>query len=116
MDRVLTDSYQGQLTWSVYLSALRNDNAGAAAWEKFQADFEQVIERTPDIRKPQTARLVAYFCTAGEIDDAIAFIESKASLIPGYERQLAQATETARLCAAFRAAKGNELAAALEAR
>ena len=50
-----------------------------------------------------------------EIDEAIAFLNSQADLIPGYERRLAQATESARLCAAFRFEKGNELAAALTA-
>lgn len=115
MDLVLTDAYEGQLTWGVYLAALQNEASRAATWEKFKTDFEQVIAKTPEIRKPQTARLVSYFCTSDEIDDAIAFVETQASLIPGYERRLAQASETARLCAAFRAEKGTELAAALEA-
>lgn len=113
MDLVGSDAFQGQETWSVYLSALRNTSARAAVWEKFVADFDAVIARTPEIRKPQTAGLVANFCTGEEIDEAIAFIERNADLIPGYERRLAQASETARLCAAFRAEKGNELAAAL---
>ncbi len=115
MDLVLTDAYEGQLTWGVYLATLQNEAARAATWEKFKTDFEQVIAKTPEIRKPQTARLVSYFCTSDEIDDVIAFVETQASLIPGYERRLAQASETARLCAAFRAEKGTELAAALEA-
>lgn len=115
MDLVLTDAYEGQLTWGVYLATLQNQAARAATWEKFKTDFEQVIAKTPEIRKPQTARLVSYFCTSDEIDDAIAFVETQASLISGYERRLAQATESARLCAAFRAEKGTELAAALEA-
>ena len=95
---------------------MQNTSVAAAAWDKFKTDFDAVIANTPEIRKPQTARLVAYFCTADEIDDAITFLDSKADLIPGYERRLAQASETARLCAAFRSTKGNELAAALEAR
>ncbi|MCH9752907.1 MAG: ERAP1-like C-terminal domain-containing protein [Alphaproteobacteria bacterium] len=115
MDLVLTDAYEGQLTWGVYLATLQNEAARAATWEKFKTDFEQVIAKSPEIRKPQTARLVSYFCTSDEIDDAIAFVETQASLISGYERRLAQATESARLCAAFRAEKGTELAAALEA-
>ena len=60
--------------------------------------------------------LAANFCEADAIDDAIAFIESKAGLIPGYERRLAQASESARLCAAFRAEKADELAQAVLAR
>ena len=95
------------------MSALGNTAARAAVWDKFKADFDTVIATTPEIRKPQTAGLVANFCTTADIDDAIAFVESKADLIPGFERRLAQASESARLCAAFRAEKGNELAAAL---
>lgn len=116
MDLVRGDGFDGQVAWGVYLSALQNNSAAAAAWDKFKTDFDAVIANTPEIRKPQTARLVAYFCTADEIDDAITFLDSKADLIPGYERRLAQASETARLCAAFRSTKGNELAAALAAR
>jgi len=116
MDMVRTDAFEGQVAWGVYLSALRNEAARAQAWEKFQADFSDVIAKTPEIRKPQTAQLVSYFCTAEEIDAAIAFLTANADLIPGYERRLAQASESARLCAAFRTAKGNELAAALQAR
>lgn len=113
MDLVRTDAFQGQEAWSVYLAALKNESAGDATWEKFKTDFDLVIGQTPEIRKPQTARLVASFCSTAKIDDAIAFLELKSDLIPGYERQLAQAAETAGLCAAFRAEKSNELAAAL---
>jgi alanyl aminopeptidase len=116
MDLVRTDAFEGQVTWGVYLSALQNDAARGTTWEKFQADFNQVIAKTPEIRKPQTAGLVAYFCDETEIDSAIAFLNANADLIPGYERRLAQASESARLCAAFRTAKGNELAAALQSR
>lgn len=116
MDLVQTEAFQGQEAWSVYLAATENEAAGAAAWEKFKTDFDAILSRTPEIRKPQTAQVVTRFCTADEIDEAIAFIESKANAIPGYERRLAQASESARLCAAFRAAKSAELAEALIAR
>ncbi|MEM9178887.1 MAG: M1 family metallopeptidase [Pseudomonadota bacterium] len=116
MDLVQTDAFQGQEAWSVYLAALDNEDHADVAWNKFQADFDAVIARTPEIRKPQTARLVANFCETDAIDAAIAFIESKADLIPGYERRLAQASESARLCAAFRAEKADELAQAVLAR
>ncbi|MEM7329926.1 MAG: M1 family metallopeptidase [Pseudomonadota bacterium] len=116
MDLVQTDAFQGQEAWSVYLAALDNEDNREAAWQKFQADFDAIIARTPEIRKPQTARIIANFCETDAIDEAIAFIESKAALIPGYERRLAQASESARLCAAFRSAKADELATALLAR
>jgi alanyl aminopeptidase len=116
MDLVQTDTFQGQEAWSVYLAALNNPTGAEAAWAKFQADFDSIIARTPEIRKPQTAGLVGRFCDTATIDEAIAFIERKADLIPGYERRLAQASESARLCAAFREAKAEELANALLSR
>lgn len=116
MDLVQTDAFQGQEAWSVFLAATENKTAGAAAWEKFKTDFDAILARTPEIRKPQTAAVVSDFCETDLIEDAIAFIESKADLIPGYERRLAQASESARLCAAFRAEKADELATALLAR
>ena len=116
MDLVQTEDFQGQEAWSVYLAALDNKDHAAAAWEKFKADFDAVIERTPEIRKPQTASVVAKFCDREAIDEAIRFIQSKGSLITGYERRLAQASEAASLCAAFRAEKADELASALASR
>lgn len=116
MDLVRSETFEGQVAWGVYLSALKNEAAQAATWEKFQTDFAEVIAKTPEIRKPQTAQLVSYFCNGEEIDAAIAFLTANAGLISGYERRLAQASEAARLCAAFRATKGSELAAALETR
>lgn len=113
MDLVQGEDFQGQEAWGVYLNALQNEEAQPAAWEKFKTDFETIIARTPEVRKAQTAGVVAYFCKPAEIDEAIEFIESQAELIPGYERRLAQASESARLCAAFRAEKGTELAGAL---
>ncbi|MEL7285684.1 MAG: ERAP1-like C-terminal domain-containing protein, partial [Pseudomonadota bacterium] len=116
MELVQGDDFQGQEAWSVYLAALDNEDNAAAAWEKFKTDFDTVIERTPEVRKPQTASVVSKFCERGAIDEAIRFIQSKGSLIPGYERRLAQASEAASLCAAFRAEKADELAAALQNR
>ena len=116
MTLVQGDDFQGQEAWSVSLAALSNDNGRGAAWDKLKAGFDTIIARTPEIRKPQTAGLVRNFCEAEALAEAIAFVKAKSDLMPGYERPLAQATESAELCVAFRAAKGAELAAALKVR
>jgi alanyl aminopeptidase len=54
-------------------------------------------------------------CTAERADDWQAFIESHAASLPGYERSLAQATESVRLCAALREASEDELMTAFAA-
>lgn len=54
------------------------------------------------------------FCTVSRADEWHAFITDHADQLPGYERGLAQATESVRLCAALREASAAELVAALE--
>jgi alanyl aminopeptidase len=54
------------------------------------------------------------FCSNEKADEWAAFIDSHADKIPGYERPLAQATESIRLCAALREAQAASLLTALE--
>jgi alanyl aminopeptidase len=52
------------------------------------------------------------FCSAERADEWQAYIEARAEQLPGYERTLAKATESVRLCAALRDAKAAELVTA----
>ena len=58
------------------------------------------------------AAMLEAFCSAERADEWQAFIEARAEQLPGYERTLAQATESVRLCAALREAKAAELVTA----
>lgn len=116
LKQVQRPEFQGQETWSVTLAALRNTSAQDAAWAQFTSDFPAIIARTPAIRLPQTASAVASFCEPARLRTAIFFMQENGELMPGHERKLAQATEQAELCIAFRAAKVQELAQALKAR
>ena len=62
------------------------------------------------------AGLGAFFCSNEQADEWEAYILQRADELPGYERPLAQATETARLCAALREESALDLVAALTAR
>jgi len=55
------------------------------------------------------------FCSADRADEWQDFIVSRADSLPGYERPLAQATESIRLCAALREASADELVTAFAA-
>ena len=116
MTQVQTSEFKGQEAWFVMLYAVRNERARDAAWALFKTDFTAIIARAPEIRKPQTVTIVRSFCEPQAIDEAVAFFEANGELIAGYELKLAQATESARLCASFRAAKSAELADALKNR
>lgn len=111
------EAFLGQEGLFIYYGALGNEDPAvkAAAWDLFKSNFDTLLGRVPEIRKPQMAGAAGAFCTNAETDAAEAFILSKADLIPGYERPLAQAVEGARLCAALKEAKAGELASALGA-
>ena len=115
-EEVQGEDWQGQEAWSVMQSSLNNEDNRDKAWALYKQSFDQVLPRTPEIRKPQTAGAVAAFCTPEDIKAAKSFIESKSDLMPGYERSLAQAEEAANLCAAFRSEKTSDLKTALEER
>jgi alanyl aminopeptidase len=77
-------------------------------------NFDAVVPVVPEMFRGQfLAGLGSNFCSAERAKEWEAFIESKADLLPGYARSLAQAVESANLCAALREAKAAELVSAL---
>ena len=74
-------------------------------------NYETILAKIPLIRKQQSAGVARAFCTAEDVADAKAFFESKADLIPGYERSLAQGVERGELCSARKAAAEEEVKA-----
>ncbi|WP_026941441.1 M1 family metallopeptidase [Hellea balneolensis] len=95
---------------------IRSDMHGEDTWEWLKDNFATFVERkVPDVRlggMPGFAR----GCSLERRDEAKAFFESQADIIPGYERSLAQTLERIELCAALKEAKADELTAALKAR
>jgi len=78
-------------------------------------NFDAVMERLPTgLSGNRIATLGGSFCSADQADAWQAFIASHADALPGYERKLAQATESARLCAALRDASAVDLVAAFQ--
>ena len=83
------------------------------AW--IRENDEAVIELIPEsFRSSVVPAFGSAFCTAERADDWESFVKSHAEKIPGYERDLAQATESVRLCAALREASAADLVAAFE--
>ena len=83
-----------------------------SAW--LQDNFDAVIELAPESwRGGFFAGRGSAFCSAERAEEWSSFIQSNADKLPGYERSLAQAVESANLCAALRDAKAAELMAVL---
>lgn len=85
-------------------------------WAAFRQNFDAIIEKLPEVRKQQVAAFAGSLCSASGAAEAKAFFESKAGMIPGYERRLAQGLERAELCAAQLEKRIPDLAAALAVR
>lgn len=95
-------------------AAMRAGTVGEAdRWAAFEVNFDAILTRIPEIRRPQLASFAGMFCSAEDAGRAQAFFESKADQIPGYERNLAQGAERARLCEALAREALPSLAAAL---
>jgi alanyl aminopeptidase len=76
---------------------------------------DAIIEMIPaSFRSGVVPALGGSFCSANRADEWEAFVLSHADKIAGYERSLAQATESIRLCAGLKEAKGDELLTAFE--
>jgi aminopeptidase N len=93
--------------------AFSNTGAVDTVWAAFKDKFDELVVKLPEVRKQQVAGYAGAQCTEEAAADAKAFFESKAEMIPGYERRLAQGLERARLCAAQAKAQWPALAEAL---
>ncbi len=83
------------------------------AW--LRENDETIIEMMPVFfRSRAVASLGGAFCMLDREHEWRAFVTTHVDKLPGYERDLAQATESIRLCAALREASAAELVAAFE--
>jgi alanyl aminopeptidase len=86
-------------------------------WAWFKENFDAFVTmRVADVRRGGVPGYARSFCSVDKVSEIETFFNSKADLIPGYERSLAQTLERINLCAALKAEKSTELAEALAAR
>ena len=119
LDTALVDeeTLTGRQATSLISALLGSDEFGDQTWEWVKSNFTQfVTSRVPDVRKGGMPGFASNFCTIKRRDEAKAFFEKNAKVIPGYERSLAQTLESIELCAALKTAKAEETVIALAAR
>ncbi|MCA8901139.1 MAG: M1 family metallopeptidase [Hyphomonas sp.] len=105
----LGDEITGSELYTIFGAAMGNDAARPTVWPLVKDNFAALANKMPSVRRQQLAKVSGNFCTAEDVADAEAFFNSQASVIPGYERNLAQGVEAGTLCAARLAAKSTEL-------
>jgi alanyl aminopeptidase len=73
-------------------------------------NYDAIVDKIPEsFRANVVPGFGGAFCSMERADEWQAFVESHAEELPGYERDLAQATESVRLCAALREASADKL-------
>ncbi len=108
--------FTGRQSTSIVFGLIGHDKHGKATWQWLKDNFDEYVEkRVPSVRASGMAGYASGFCSADERNEVETFFNSKADIIPGYERRLAQTLESIELCAALKAEKSNELAKALMA-
>jgi len=112
-DSPLTGRQSNTLITRLLATAEHRDST----WDWVTTNFEPYVTRkVPDVRIGGVPGAGRNFCTLARRDDVLNFMEANATLIPGYERSLAQTVERIELCAALKAAQSEALVSALAAR
>ncbi len=116
LDLSVTDAFNATEMFRIMFSQASQSETRDAAWAWFQANFDTIAARVPSLFRSGLASYGRVFCSTQRKGEFTAFIKSKADAIPGYERSLAQATESIDLCVALKDAKSAELAEAVRER
>jgi len=107
----------GRQALGLVFGFMRNPETKDQTWDWLKTNFDEFVEaRIADVRRPGLPRLGSGFCQQDKAGEVEAFFSTKAPLMPGYERALAQSLESINLCASLRTAKSQELVDALAAR
>ena len=114
---ILERRFPLQEATGIIAGQLIGDATRDVTWDWVKANAEPVIELIPEFfRSRAVPRFGLRFCSAERAADVESFVNAHASALPGYERSLDQTLEAISLCAALRAEKGAELAAAFAER
>ena len=113
---VLAGEFKGTEMLGIVFRQMIRANTTEMTYSWIRENYSAIIELIPQTFRSNTVpALGSAFCSADRADEWEAFVLSHADDLPGYERTLAQATESVRLCAALKEASGDELVEAFSA-
>ena len=113
---VLANEFKGTEMLGIVFRQMIRANTTELTYAWIMENDAALIERVPEtFRSTTVPALGSAFCSADRADEWEEFVLSHADDLPGYERTLAQATESVRLCAALKDASADELITAFAA-
>ena len=112
---VLADRFKGTEMVGVVFRQMGRPATREATFAWLRQNDKAIIGLFPEtFRSAVVPALGGAFCSNERAGEWQAFVSSHASLIPGYERRLAQAIESIRLCAALKQASATSLISAFD--
>ena len=112
---LLEGKFQGFEFFRIVFRQMAREATRELTYEWLVENYDEIIEKLPDTYRARILPgLGGAFCSNERADEWQAFVEARADQLPGYERTLAQAIETVRLCAALRDAKADQLVTAFQ--
>jgi alanyl aminopeptidase len=112
---LLEGKFQGSDLLGIVFRQMNREATTELTYAWLVDDYDKFIAQLPESYRARVVpALGGAFCSAERADEWQAYIEARAEQLPGYERTLAQATESVRLCAALRQAKAAELVSAFQ--
>jgi alanyl aminopeptidase len=107
---LLDGNFQGTELLRMIARQLSRNATTDLTFNWLRKNDEQIISLMPEsFRSMYVPAFGGYFCDAVKAAEWEAFIKANADSFPGYERTLAQGTETSQLCSALREARAAEL-------
>jgi alanyl aminopeptidase len=112
---VLAGQFEGTEPLGIVFRQMARKATTDLTYSWLRENVEAIIEMIPEsFRSNVVPGLGGYFCSAEKAEEWEAFVNSLADSLPGYERDLDQATESVRLCAALKETQGSDLLAVLQ--
>ena len=113
---VLADEFKGTEGLGIIFRQMARGATTDLTYAFVRDNIDALLAMIPEtFRANAVPALGSSFCSSQRADEWQAFVESHADDLPGYERDLAQATESIRLCAALREASQADLIDAFSA-
>lgn len=106
---LLAGEFQGLDVARIVVRQMARNATTELTYDWLRKNDEQLLGLIPEMFRSNMAMLGGFFCETDKASEWAEFVESHADELPGYERELAMATEKIHLCAALREARSEEL-------
>jgi alanyl aminopeptidase len=107
---LMDQSFKGSEALGIIFRQMARAKTTELTYAWILENYEEIVGQIPEsFRSNVIPAFGGSFCSNERADEWQAFVEARGEQLPGYERDLAQATESVRLCAALRDASQDAL-------